>query len=181
MPKVVPGVVLDARDEAKRIVELAEQRAHALLAEAEATADRMHREAVERGHAEGLEQAAAILAQAEAARDEALSREREVIVELALSVAAKIVEAELETRPEQADAILRGLLERMRRARHITVHVHPRDAARIADLLEEHMTAVPDPALARGEFRIESEQGELDARFETRLRLLRELLASDLP
>jgi flagellar assembly protein FliH len=58
-------------------------------------------------------------------------------------------------------------------ARHVVVHVHPQDLPLVAEGAEEAIATrrarlVPDPALARGDVRVESDVGHIDARVATR-------------
>jgi flagellar assembly protein FliH len=55
--------------------------------------------------------------------------------------------------------------------RELRVHVHPDDLALLRDLgaVESHWQLLADPALARGDCRLESERSRLDARVDARL------------
>lgn len=175
-PPVVAGAVADAAAEARAILARAEQRAaqsrERTLAEARAEAR--------------AEVAAGLLQLAE--RSDALlgELEREAI-RLALLLARRIVGDALEAEPDRLAAIVAPLLERVRRARQVTVRVHPQDRdaleARLPGLcaraqLASTIRIEADAALARGDCVVISDAGVLDARIDTRLEALARALGA---
>jgi flagellar assembly protein FliH len=65
--------------------------------------------------------------------------------------------------------------------RELRVRLHPADLALMRELeaAETHWQLVADPALARGDCRLESEKSRLDARVETRLAALVDAVLGD--
>ncbi|HEX7451377.1 MAG TPA: FliH/SctL family protein, partial [Polyangiaceae bacterium] len=143
--------------------------------------------------AEGRADAAAkIAARALALRHhEARSEERELSrsVDLARLLAERLLGESLRVAPEQVVALARQALSEARGARRITIVAHPEDAK----LLEHSLTALgldpstaqirADATRARGDLRIETEIGVLDAELAPQLERLslklRESLAHD--
>ena len=173
----------------RREVLAAAERARALIAEAEAQAAKLisdaERAAAElrlRAEAEGRADAAAKVAvRALALRHyEARADERalERSVELARLLAERLLGESLRVAPEQVVALARQALGEARGARRITLVAHPEDAK----LLEFSLPALgldvrvvdlrPDPTRSRGNLRIETEIGVLDAELAPQLERL---------
>ena len=173
----------------RREVLLAAERAARLIDEAQTTAARIvtdaERAAAElrlRAEAEGRADAAAkIAARALALREhEARADERELnrSVDLARLLAERLLGESLRVAPEQVVALARQALAEARGARRITVVAHPEDAK----LLENSLPALgldastarvrADSARARGNLRIETEIGVLDAELSPQLERL---------
>ena len=178
---VVPREVYDAREDAKRIVEEAEERAAKAVREAEADATQIREEARNRAREEGRAEAAALLAEAAAIRDRALAGAERETARLAIAVAQRILGEELALAPERITAMVADVLGRARRAADVTVTVHPEDAATLrqmqSELLERagrpaRFAIVEDAALTRGGCTVKTELGELDARIEVQLEAL---------
>ena len=175
---IVPREVYDAREEAKRIVEEAEERAATAVREADAQATRIREDARRHAREEGRAEAAVILAEAAAIRDRALAEAERETARLAIAVAQRILGEELSLAPERITAMVADVLGRARRAADVTITVHPDDAAtlrRMQDQLLERagrparFAIVEDPGITRGGCTVKTELGELDARIETQL------------
>ena len=179
-PKVTPAVVVDARGEAQRVLREAEARAAGLIAEAERAADELRRQSNADGLRDGLRRAESTLEAARSIHQQALEGSKESIVRLAIAVASRLVRDELATNPRAAEAILEEQLARLRRAKSITVRICQRDFERAQAIVDERVTLVADAALEPGELLLESDLGEIDATMEARLRVLRELLTTEL-
>lgn len=167
--RIVRALVVDARAHAASIVQDATREAAQIRAEAAAA-----------GHREGDARAAATLARAAAARDEALARTEGDVREIALAAAARIVEGHVALGGAEVAAIVTAALERARRARQVRVRLCPDDAAALAALPEPVLPAAvviaPDPSLSRGDCVVESDLGTIDARVGTKLDALRDAL-----
>ncbi len=181
--------VLEAADRAERLIAAAEERAARIVQDAERAAAELRLCAEAEGRADA---AAQIAARAIALRDhEARSEERELhqSVELARLLAERLLGESLRLAPEQVVALARQALAEARGARRIVVVAHPADAAILADSLLtlglDPNTALvrPDAARRRGNLRIETEIGVLDAELAPQLERLslklRETLAHD--
>lgn len=173
-PRIVSATIQDARAQA-----------HAIVALAHEDAARVREGAREEGRAEGRAEVAAMLADLAIARDRMLGELQAQAVNVAMLAAARIVGDELSARPERIADIVRPLLVRLRRARQITLRVHPEDRitldsalpvlARDVDLACA-LAIESDPGLARGGCLVTSDAGVLDARLEVRLDALRDAL-----
>jgi flagellar biosynthesis/type III secretory pathway protein FliH len=187
--QVVRRDVLAAAERAQRLVSAAEERAAHIVADAERAAAELRLLAEAEGRADA---AAKVAARALALRDhEARSDERELnrSVDLARLLAERLLGESLRVAPEQVVALARQALGEARGARRITVVAHPEDAR----ILEHSLLALgldPSTALvradasrARGNLRIETEIGVLDAELAPQLERLslklRESLAHD--
>lgn len=104
-----------------------------------------------------------------AAIDEATEQE---LARLAMAVARRVVAHELKSTPELVVQVIRQAAGALPSAtRELRVRLHPDDVAllREREMVETDWQLVADPALARGDCRLESEKSRLDARLETRL------------
>ena len=101
--------------------------------------------------------------------DEQVAQE---LARLAMVVAGRVVARELQLAPELVVRAVREAADALPAAtRELRVHLHPQDLALLRELgaAERHWQLLADPALARGDCRLESEHSRLDARVETRL------------
>ena len=97
------------------------------------------------------------------------------LVLLALAVGKQLARRELKTDPGQITALIREAVGRLpAAARDVRVHLHPEDAAAIAERLasagqERAWTVVEDPAMTRGGCLVRSENSQIDSRVESRV------------
>lgn len=169
---VVPRGLADAKAEASRLLEEAHEQARALVQAARDEAGALRDRAREEGRAEAAAAAADAVLAAARARDAMLARAEGDVVEVAVAAAAKIVEAHVAVGPEQVLALVRGTLERARRARQVTLYLHPDDAASLAaggEALPPNVQIEPDASLSRGDCVVKSELGTIDARVTVKL------------
>lgn len=98
----------------------------------------------------------------------------DAVARTAVQLAAQVLRHELAVQPalvaavaaEAANAVLMS-------ARHVVVHVHPQDLPLVAEGADEALAArgarlVADATLARGDVRVDSDVGHIDARVATR-------------
>lgn len=135
------------------------------------------------GHAEGLaagqqqvrEQLARLAALCDAVARPLQSLDEQVekeLARLATVIARRVIVRELKLSPELIVQAVRQAATALPAAAHeLRVHVHPDDLALLHDLgaVESHWQLLADPALARGDCRLESERSRLDARVDARL------------
>ena len=128
-------------------------------------------------------QAAAEALQAE--RDRWLIRWEQTAVRVGVAIAEKLLKTQIATRPELASGMIAEALRLAAGQPRVTVHLHPDDLAAWGDRaprIVESLTAcadstlIPDPLVARGGCRIQTQHGEIDARVETMLERLAEEL-----
>ncbi|WP_038054581.1 FliH/SctL family protein [Thioalkalivibrio sp. ALJ1] len=95
------------------------------------------------------------------------------LLALVTALARKVVQSELEARPEQIKTVLQGALAQLPgRNQEVRVHLHPEDQALVeayGERSDVRITWVPDPALARGGCRVEAGAATVDASLERRL------------
>ncbi len=97
------------------------------------------------------------------------------LVLLALAVGKQLTRRELKADPGQIAALIREAVGRLpAAAREVRVHLHPEDAAAIAERLatpgqERAWRVVEDPTLTRGGCLVRSENSQIDARIESRV------------
>lgn len=135
--KVIDREAVAALGESQRILETARNEAAAIVAGAEAA----RAEAVEKGLAEGRERGLAEwLEQSEKLRAAAaatIDQSRPQIVRLALRVAEKILRQRLAEDPKAIIPMIDEALRAVRSQRRVILYVHPDDLA----MLEEHRAA----------------------------------------
>ena len=176
--QIVRREVLEAADRAARLVSSAELQAARLISEAERTAAELRLRAEAEGRANASAKIAAralALQRYEAAADErALDR----TVALARVLAERLLGESLRVAPEQVAALARQALSEARGARRIGLLAHPEDAR----ILEQSLPSLgfdlgtvlvrADPERSRGNLRIETEIGVLDAELAPQLERL---------
>jgi flagellar biosynthesis/type III secretory pathway protein FliH len=167
--RVVPRRVLEAQEEAARILEEARTRAAELVTSAELAVQDVRVRAEAEGRAEGV---AKVAARALAlARHEARAAERQLdqLVELARLLAERLLGEELALDPNRVSALARQALREARGARRITIVAQPADAEilkrDLAELgIDAHLVSIEsDAARARGDLRLVTDIGILDA------------------
>ncbi len=183
-PRVLKRDVHDASVEARGIIEAAERQAQTLLADA----IRLRDDALEAGRMEGYREG---LAQWDEARlgmrraRESLDAKYEAeLVRLSVKVAEKIIGEELRTRPETIVSIARECLFGIRNAQNLTVRVNSDEREEVLrhvdafnrELGLSNIQVIADPSVSPGGCIVESERGIVDARLETQLRRLEDIL-----
>jgi flagellar assembly protein FliH len=175
-------------------LETAAVKARALVAAAEAEAERIRSEAFAAGHAAGFAagrtEAAASLAPTATAiasvledvrRHEAELSDRveSQAVELAVQVAERVVAASIEASPSRVLDVVRGALRTMVERERVTVLVNPEDLALIRDALPD-LEVHEERRVSRGGAIVRTSLGEVDASVETKLARAREALLEEL-
>ena len=119
-----------------------------------------------------------------AAHAQALARAERDIVDITQRAVATLVQAELTLRPEHIRTLVQNMVQEVRAARQITVHVHPADRALLPSVKELAQRAeaqgmieiIDDLSLSRGDCMLTSTLGDIDGRIETKLAHLQQLL-----
>ncbi|HTA92491.1 MAG TPA: FliH/SctL family protein [Polyangiaceae bacterium] len=176
--QIVRREVLEAAERARRLLADAERRASDIVGDAERAAAELRLQAEAEGRADA---AAKVAARALALRHhEARADERTLdrSVELARLLAERLLGESLRVAPEQVIALAKQALAEARGARRISLVAHPDDAR----ILEQSLPSLGlDPATAkvradatrsRGNLRIETEIGVLDAELAPQLERL---------
>lgn len=187
----------EAQEEAEQIRQQAQEEKKAILASARQEAEELRRQAQEKGEAEGRRQGeeavrrelADLFAAAQKVSEAALRFQEEIIrssqqelVHLALAIAHKLVGDALAEPGRLAVQALREALLRYRPASQtITVRVNVKDLALVESHRDEFLRlcqgtrqwrVVADEQVGEGGCLIETEQGIIDGRLESRLGLV---------
>jgi flagellar assembly protein FliH len=180
------------------VLDAARREAESMLAAAEAEAGAARRAAHEEGFAAGMAEAAertsaamGAIAEMAGGLDDLAERMREDAVceatGLAVEVAAKLVRAEMDARPERVADVLRGAIRRAADRSALVARVSPDDLAvcraaapRIMEAMGgiSKLEVVDDPRLSRGSCVLETNAGDVDATFESQLARVLEALAA---
>ena len=104
-------------------------------------------------------------------REEATSE----LVQLSVAIAARILHREITIDPDAVQGLIKAAFDKVQARENVRVFVHPAHEAVIRRHVELAGTAskveiVSDAALNRGEIRLETSRGELDASIDTQLR-----------
>ena len=175
-----------------------------MIAQATEQAEAIRAQAREEGHAEGLlagrEQGAAevscvvgvlnaALAEIQELRSEVADAVERDAVELALSLAEKILAGALQVRPELVLESVQGALRRLVDRRSVTVLVNPADLDTVAQAYGadgaktvgvERFELQGEERVPRGSAMVRTAEGEIDASVQTQLERAREVVAAEL-
>jgi len=174
--------------------------AEAILEQARTEAGEIARRAHEEGYARGLEEAraamerelgearekaCALLRAAEDLRRETLAAMEGEIRALALEIAERFVVRQLSLEPGTVEAVVREAVRLVRDREQVIIFAHPEDAALLRERADEFRALlapdavfriVADASLTRGGCLVDSGEGLVDARVESRWQVLREVL-----
>jgi flagellar biosynthesis/type III secretory pathway protein FliH len=160
-------IVRDARAHAETIVERART-------EARGTADQAASDAREQAEAEF----AAQWLTRRSNEDTRLDGDAERIVAVAVVLAERLLGATLALHPDRVVDLARVAIGEARGARRVTIEAHPLDASALEGLLTDAAIDVrsvevrTNEALARGELRLQTDVGTIDAKLAPRLERL---------
>ena len=167
--QLVRREVLEAADRVRGLLAAAEERAARIVHDAEQAAAELRLRAEAEGRADA---AAQIAAHALALRDYEVRKDERALdrtVELARVLAERLLGESLRVAPTQVAALAKQALSEARGARRITLVAHPEDA-RILEhslpllgLSEGAARVVADDRRSRGNLRVETDLGVLDA------------------
>jgi flagellar assembly protein FliH len=172
----------------------------AALAKAESDADVLRAAAREEGLREGREEALAALTPAiealnqaaEAVQGDQLARADRLeahAVDLALFLAEKVLGGALAVKPELVVESVRGALRGIVERERVTVLVHPDDLELVRESMDavraslggiEHCEVQAERRVSRGGAVVRTPEGDVDARFETKLQRAREVVEAAL-
>jgi type III secretion protein L len=184
-PKVLKREVFEAAQEARDVVSIAQERARQIIEEAQREGETIREQARQEGQAQGLAEWNRILVDAGKRADELTRSWEETMLRLSVRVAEKIVGEQLRLHPDTIVEIVREVLKNVRPGKHLTIQVNPSDAQRVRariDRLREtlgtrgEIEIVAMASVPAGGCVIDSELGIIDARLETQLKCLEEVL-----
>jgi type III secretion protein L len=185
-PKVLKREVYEASLDAKDLVTQAQERARQILEQAERECDAIRNQAKEEGRQLGLVEWNQVLAMTRERADSLSKSWEENMVRLSVRVAEKIIGEQLKLHPETIADIVSEALKGARPARRLAIQVNEEDAPYVrahVDRLKEssglgsEIEIVPSTNVRRGGCVIDSELGVVDARLETQLKCLEDVLA----
>ena len=174
-----------ARSRAREIAQTAQAEAAKILQEAEQKRAEVREDARQEGYEEGLRHWNEILAAATSRSDELLRRNEADLVRLAVRMAEKIVGERLTADPATMVGIVGEALKSVRREKSLTIQVHPSCVDLIRSRVEDlrgraggtrEIWVEPNAAVQPGGCIVESDVGVIDARLETQLRCLEQVL-----
>jgi len=186
--KVINAEVVEASQEARRIIEDAKRMADSIKEEANREKHRIFAEAKEMGQEAGLAEMSTEIAKAKMQAGEILKAAEKDIVELALVVAQKIIGRDLERDPSIVMDICASAIENARTAKQLVLRVNPRDGSTLRENRKALMDMVgrlvdiafkDDPDVAPGGCIVQTEFGTIDAQLETQFLMLKNVLLSD--
>jgi flagellar assembly protein FliH len=171
-----------------------------LLEAAQAEAEALRAAARSEGYEEGRAQAIAALAPAlqaletaaaavQADREAAAVRLEAHAVDLALFLAEKVLHGALAVEPERVVEAVRGALRGIVERERVTVLVHPADLELVRDAMDEiratlggieHCEVQAERRVTRGGAVVRTQDGDVDARVDTKLQRAREVVEAAL-
>ncbi len=175
-------VEVEARERAEVVLEAATRRASAILANAERNAANVRASAAEQGRADGLAETAALVLALREREQTAEERSRDRVVALARLLAERLLGHTLAADPGEIAALAREALAEAGGARRIELRAHPEDAALLRGATSSFdpdgrvHAVVSDESLARGDLRLNTDLGMIDARLGPELSRLAERL-----
>ncbi len=184
---IVRRLVIDARESAREITDSAEQRAAETRATLDREVARARAAAFQAGWTEALGGWEGMMIAAAQHRRNVLMEAEEDLLKLAVKIAEKIIGQELKVNSGAIAGIVSAALRQIRNSESVTITVHPDDVPTLTERSDQvlgqqrHGTIeiLSDPHLQRGDCRIETATGTIDARLDVQLRALeRALLTS---
>jgi type III secretion protein L len=184
-PKVLKREVYEASLDAKDLVAQAQERAKQILEQAERECDAIRERAKDEGRQSGLAEWNQILAKTEERAATLTKSWEENMVRLSVRVAEKIIGEQIKLQPESIVSMVSEALKGARPARRLAIQVNQEDVPyvraqidRLKDSasLGSQIEVVPSANVRRGGCVIDSELGIVDARLETQLKCLEEVL-----
>jgi len=200
-------LVEEARARARSLIEEAREEAQGLRREAEEQVDGVRQQAHDEGYAVGeqkglevglrrvretaeglLREAREIVALARREREEMLARERDALAALVTKVARKVVHQELRISPSAVVSMAEEALEQLREADDVKVlagledvKLLKRSRQRLLDAAvgARNLEIEADESLHSGDVVVETEQGRVDARLETKFATLEEAVMGE--
>jgi type III secretion protein L len=183
--RVVKGQAYDATVDAAQIIEATHAEARKILEAAGQEKQTVLEAARKEGYDQGFQLWHAAVEEANAVRDRRLADSEPELIRLAVRIAEKIIGEELRLNPQATVSIARQCLQWLRRERSVMLRVSPAEM----DLLRERINSlheiggpqrsievIADPAISPGGCIVESEYGVIDARLETQIRSMEEIL-----
>lgn len=184
-PKVLKREVYEASRDARDVVTLAQEKGKQIIEDAERQGDAIREKARQDGYADGLAKWNEILARTSQRADEVRKSWEETMLKLSVRVAEKIIGEELKLHSDAIVTIVREVLQCARFGRQITIQVNEAEAQLVRSRVDRlkaslgvnsDIEIVASNSVPPGGCVVESELGVVDARLETQLKCLEEVL-----
>jgi len=178
MGRRIPEATALAHDEARGILERAEQRARTIVCDAEMGASARSQRAEEDGVAKATAGLAARWLAIRAREESAAARDLESSMAVARVLAERSVGAAVESDPKRIVPMAERALREARGARAVVIEAHPLDVGTLRShvdffgLPEASLEARVNASLARGDLLFHTDLGTLDARLRPQLERL---------
>lgn len=133
---------------------------------------RLAREEVSRQHSSQEKELANLLETLRSAQTQLFESIKEDLLGLLVKVPERIVRQELAIDPGRVRGVLEALLKELPRCRRMVVRAHPDDAELLQITGADRDTPIEvrvDPSLGRGDLKLETDRGTVDATIETQL------------
>ncbi len=185
---VVNAEEFDARQGARGIIDEANRKAQEIIESAQAAKEAAVFKARQDARAEVLAQSSTEIAKAKMQAGQVLAAATNDILELAQSVAAKIIGRDLQRDPAVLLEICANAIENVRTAKAMVLRVHPNDGAllreqrpKLMELLGRTLDiAIRDDAdVEPGGCVIQTEFGTVDGQLKTQFEMLKTVLTPD--
>jgi len=166
--RVVRRELLEAEERGRALVAEAERKASEFVEQARRESAEVRLRAEAEGRAEGMAALATRAIAFNALESQADERALDRVVELARLLSERLLGEALRLEPERVIALARQALKEARGARRITIYAHPQDIPLLEPALasmtgEARVALMESPESQRGDLRIQTEFGVLDA------------------
>ena len=184
-PKVLKREVYEATREAKDVVAQAQEKARQIIEDAMREHDAIRAQGRREGNLQGLAEWNEILASMTRRADELTKSWEETMLRLSVSVAQKIIGEQLRLHPDTVVEIVGQVLKSTRSGKNLTIQVSESEAQQLRSRIDylkqflgggSEIEVVGSASMAPGGCVIESELGIIDARLETQLKCLEDVL-----
>lgn len=179
----VPRLVVDARDEANRIMGEASAAADAMVADARASVEELTRNAAREAREQEIAVVAAELVTMRYGEEQRAERELDRTIDIAVLLAERLLGDAIARDPGRVTALAQGALEETRGARRMRIEACEDDVAALETMLASLgegsagvATIEASAELARGSLIVHTELGRIDARLAPQLTRLAEAL-----
>lgn len=167
-----------------------------IVSRAQAEAVSIKEAARQEGYQEGINQAAKDVEELRVKFEEFYNYKEEVyervsgcIMDIALEIAKKIINKEIETDKEATLSIIKGAVEEVNKTENkITLKVMPKDVEIVRDkvpeifegnYIEAKISVIPDPSIKEGGVIVETSNGLIDATIETQIAIIEKALKNN--
>ncbi len=196
-------LLVEAKKEREKILREAQQEKMRILEEARKEAQVLKERGFESGFLQGKEEARReaheilqkkivlwerVLQEIKRVREKSLFELEELILELSLAIAERIIRREAKREPFLAE-LIEEALQKLNHRERVILRVHPLDVALLKDIKEElcsrldgleYLEIREDTRCARGDFLIETEFGSIDGRVSTQLQWIKKELLEEI-